>query len=222
MKTILKSLVCVASAFALHGAWAQQAGDWMIRGGYGTIQPHVNSWDMTAPSFNGTKADVGSASSLLGGVSYMYTDHFSVDVPFALPFKHKLYGAGALNGVGQLGEVKALPASVMAQYRFNESTDTIRPYVGIGLTYAYFFNGKGSSTLTGLTNPGGPATGIKVDSQWTYTGQMGVTFALEKNWFVDAFYSLTPLKTKTTFSTGQTLDIRLNPSAYGLSLGYKF
>jgi outer membrane protein len=222
MKTIVKSLACVATVCAITGAWAQQAGDWMIRGGYGTITPHVNSGNMNAPSFSNSQAGVGSASNLLGGVTYMYTDHFSVDLPLALPFRHKLYGAGALNGVGQLGDVEALPASVMAQYRFNQPTDSIRPYAGLGLTYAYFFNARGSSTLTSLTNPGGPATGIKVDSRWTYTGQLGVTWALDRHWFMDVFYSMTPLKTRTTFSTGQTLDITLNPTSYGLSLGYKF
>ncbi len=222
MKTILKSWVLMTSMGIITVASAQQAGDWMVRGGYGTITPHVNSGNMTAPSFSGTKADVGSASNLLGGVTYMYTDHFSVDLPLALPFKHKLYGDGALNGAGQLADVKALPASVVAQYRFNEPSDVIRPYAGIGLTYAYFFNAKGSSTLTALTNPGGSATGLKVDSRWSYTAQLGVTWALDRRWFLDAFYSMTPLKTRATFTSGQTLDLTVNPSAVGLSVGYKF
>lgn len=222
MKTILKSCVLMTSMGVFTVASAQQAGDWMVRGGYGTITPHVNSGNMTTPSFSGTKADVGSASNLLGGVTYMYTDHFSVDLPLALPFKHKLYGDGALNGVGQLADVKALPVSVMAQYRFNEPTDVIRPYAGFGLTYAYFFNAKGSSTLTALTNPGGSATGVKIDSRWAYTAQLGVTWALDRRWFLDAFYSMTPLKTRATFTSGQTLDLTVNPSAVGLSVGYKF
>jgi outer membrane protein len=121
-----------------------------------------------------------------------------------------------------LGEVQALPATLFAQYRFMESTASIRPYMGLGLTYAYFSNETGSGALTSITNPGGTPTRFKVDSQWTYTAQVGATFAIDKRWFVDVFYSVTPLKTKTTFSTGQTQDITLDPSAYGLTLGFRF
>ena len=222
MKTSLQlALMTAAVFFAMHAS-AQQAGDVMVRVGYGTIAPQVNSGNMSAPSISGTKSDVGSASSLIGGVTYMYTDNVSFDLPLALPFKHKLYGAGALAGTGELGEVQALPATVFAQYRFGETSAQFRPYAGLGLTYAYFLNESGSGALTAVTNPGGSPTKLKVDSQWTYTAQVGATLALDKQWFLDLFYSVTPLKTRTTLSTGQTQDITLDPIAYGITLGYKF
>lgn len=222
MKTFLSLFASVAIACFAGSVFAQQAGDWMIRGGYGTIAPHVSSGNLTAPSITGTKADVGTASNLMGGVTYMYTDNVSIDLPLALSFKHKLYGAGALAGTGQLGEVQALPISLFLQYRFNAANDTFRPYLGLGPTYAYFFNANGNGTLTALTNPGGSPTGLSVRSKLTYTYQVGATYAIDRQWFVDFFYSNTPLKTQTTFSTGQTLDITLNPAAYGLTLGYRF
>ena len=177
---------------------------------------------MTAPSFAGTKSDVSSASQVSGGVTYMYTDNFSVDVPLALPFTHKLIGAGALAGAGQIGEVQALPLTVFFQYRFMEADSQFRPYVGIGATYAYFFNEKGGAALTAMTNPGGPATTIKVDSKFTITPQIGLTYAINDKLFVDVFYSKTMLKTRNTFSTGQTLDITLDPASYGITIGTKF
>jgi outer membrane protein len=39
---------------------------------------------------------------------------------------------------------------------------------------------------------------------------------------VDVFYSKTPLKTKNTLSTGQTLDVTLDPVSYGVTVGMKF
>lgn len=222
MKTTLKFITAAALALAAQSAFSQTAGTWMARVGGTTISPQVNSGDLSAPSFPNSKSDVSQASQVSGGISYMYTDNFSVDVPIAMPFKHKLSGAGALAGAGQIGEVQALPMTVFFQYRFMEPTAAVRPYVGLGPTYAYFLNEAGSGSLTAMTYPGGPATTLKVDSQFTFTAQVGASIAINDKWFVDVFYAKTPLKTKTTFSTGQTLDITLDPVSYGIAVGMKF
>ena len=203
-------------------ASAQSAGSWLGRVGMTSIAPQVTSGNMSAPSFAGTKSDVSSASQVSGGITYMYTDNFSVDVPLALPFTHKLIGAGALAGAGQIGEVQALPLTVFFQYRFLEANSQFRPYLGLGATYAYFFNEKGGAALTAMTNPGGPTTTIKVDSKFTVTPQIGLTYAIDDKLFVDVFYSKSMLQTRNTFSTGQTLDITLDPASYGITIGTKF
>jgi len=222
MKKSIAFLTFSALALAASMASAQSAGSWLGRVGMTTIAPQVSSGDMTAPSFAGTKTDVSSASQVSGGVTYMYTDNFSVDVPLALPFTHKLIGAGALAGAGQIGEVQALPLTVFFQYRFLEANSQFRPYLGLGATYAYFFNEKGGAALTAMTNPGGPTTTIKVDSKFTVTPQIGLTYAIDDKLFVDVFYSKSMLQTRNTFSTGQTLDITLDPASYGFTIGTKF
>ncbi len=222
MKKSIPFLTFSALALLASVASAQSAGTWLGRLGMTTIAPQVSSGDMSAPSFPGTKSDVSSASQVSGGVTYMYTDNFSVDVPLALPFTHKLIGAGALAGAGQIGEVQALPLTVFFQYRFLEANSQFRPYLGLGATYAYFFNEKGGAALTAMTNPGGPTTTIKVDSKFTVTPQIGLTYAIDDKLFVDVFYSKSMLQTRNTFSTGQTLDITLDPASYGFTIGTKF
>ena len=204
------------------GSQAQSAGTKMIRFGATQISPQVTSGNMTAPSFNNTKTDVASDTQLGGGLTYMYTDNISVDVPFATPFTHKLLGAGALAGAGQLGSVKALPLTVFGQYRFNGPVALFRPYVGIGLTYAYFFDEVGSGALTATTNPGGPGTTFSVGSKFAITPQIGFSYVLNEKWTLDTSYSKTYLKNRTTFSTGQTIDTTLNPNTFSLGLGMKF
>jgi len=222
MKKSIPFLTFSALALAASMASAQSAGSWLGRVGMTSIAPQVTSGDMSAPSFAGTKSDVSSASQVSGGITYMYTDNFSVDVPLALPFTHKLIGAGALAGAGQIGEVQALPLTVFFQYRFLEANSQFRPYLGLGATYAYFFNEKGGAALTAMTNPGGPTTTIKVDSKFTVTPQIGLTYAIDDKLFVDVFYSKSMLQTRNTFSTGQTLDITLDPASYGITIGTKF
>jgi outer membrane protein len=203
-------------------ASAQTAGTWMARAGIVRVAPQVASGNLSAPSFANSTTDVGPDTQPGGGISYMLTDNVSVDVPLALPLSHKIYGAGAIAGVGQIATVKALPITVFLQYRFLAADSKFRPYVGLGATYAKFYGEQGSAALTALTNPGGPATQLKIDSKWIVTPQIGMTYAFGDKWFVDVFYSKAKLSTTTTLSTGQTLDAALDPASYGVTVGVKF
>jgi outer membrane protein len=95
--------------------------------------------------------------------------------------------------------------------------------VGAGITYAAFYGARSTSTLTALTGgtPSNPTT-LAIDSKWAATAQIGASISIDKNWFVDASYTYTPLSTRTTLSTGQTLDAKLDPSSVSLTVGYKF
>jgi outer membrane protein len=217
------TLILLAALSSLAGAaQAQSAGAWLGRVGVTRIAPDVTSGNLSAPSLPGTQSDVEAATQLSGGLTYMYTDHFAVDLPLALPFRHDLVGAGAIAGVGKIGDVKALPITLMAQYRFLEAQAPIRPYVAAGLTYAKFFGERGSGTLTALTNPGGTPTQLSIESRWGTTFQAGVTARINETWFVDASLSKTFLKTRNTLSTGQTLDIKLDPVTVSLGVGMRF
>lgn len=222
-KTILQWMG-VALACALGAtAHAQSAGSWLVRGGLTRIDPQVTSGDLSAPSFAGTKVDVLADTQLSGGVSYMLTDHWAVDVPLALPFKHDTVGAGAIAGVGKLGEVKALPITVALQYRFQQADAQWRPYLGMGLTYAKFFKERGTAALTGLTG-GTPArpTLLEAESRFGLTAQIGVAVALNERWSLDLAYYKTFVKTRNTLSTGQHIDVKLNPNVFTMGLAYRF
>lgn len=128
MHQFSKAGLAVAALLLGASASAQVAGTFSVRAGFTHIAPQVRSGDLSAPSFPGTKVDVGNATSLSGGVNYMLTNHWAVDVPLALPFKHEIEGDGAIAGVGKLGETKVLPVTVFAQYRFAEPEARFRPY----------------------------------------------------------------------------------------------
>lgn len=223
MNNTAKLLLITLAAGCAASAQAQSAGSWMLRGGVTNITPSVSSGDLTAPSLPHTQAAVGDSTRLSGGVTYMVDDHISVDLPLALPFKHDISGDGAIAGAGKIGDVKALPITLLGQWRFLEPNAKFRPYLGAGVTYAKFYHAHATSTLSAITGglPGNPTT-LSIDSKWAPTFQLGATLALNERWFLDASYTYTPLKTRTTLSTGQTLDIKLNPSSVSLAIGYKF
>ena len=187
------------------------------------LTPDVNSGNLSAPSFPNTKVDAKSNTQLGGGITYMLTDNLAVDVPLATPFKHDLTGDGAIAGVGKLGSTKAIPATLMMQYRFNEANAAFRPYVGLGVTYAYFYDEKTTATLNGLTggtlaNP----TTAKVDNKFGALAQLGFVYNFNERWFVDASYSKSFLKTKIHLSSGQSISVRLNPDVFSMAIGYRF
>ena len=212
-----------AGLLASTSAEAQSTGTLMLRAGATRIKPHVSSGDLTAPAFAGTQADIRANTQLAGGISYMLTDNLSLDVPLALPFKHEIVGAGAIAGVGKIGEVRALPITVLGQYRFMEAQSAFRPYLGAGITYAKFYKAKSTAALSALTGgtPANPTT-ISVKSKFAPTVQLGATYAFTDRWFLDADITRTFLKTRTSLSTGQTLDAKINPDSYSLSIGYVF
>lgn len=223
MNTNLKFIAAAALALgAAATAQAQTAGTWWLKGGINKITPDVKSGNLSAPSLPNTQVDIQSDTQPTFHIGYMYTNNISVELGLGAPYKHDIVGAGSIAGVGKIGDVQALPPTIFGQYRFLEANSQFRPYLGLGLTYAKFTKPRGSAALTALTNPGGPPTRLSVDSKLALTPQMGVTFAINDKWFVDATFSKTFLKTTTKLSTGQSIDATLNPEALGLSIGYKF
>jgi outer membrane protein len=223
MKTSIR-LSLLAAAMALAGAaQAQTAGSWAVRAGVTNINPQVTSGNLSAPSLPGTQADVQDDTRLSGGVTYMLTNNLALDVPLALPFTHDITGAGAIQGVGKIGEVRALPVTALLQWRFGEPNAQLRPYLGAGPTYAKLYKARSTATLSALTGgtPATPTT-LSMESKLGLSLQAGVMLNINERWFVDASIVKTYIKTRATLSTGQTLDAKLDPVTVSIGVGYRF
>ena len=219
-----KLLAAGVLALAAAGVQAQAAGTWFGGIGVTHIAPDVSSGNLSAPSAPGTQIDVSSDTRPTLFVGRMLTDNISVEVPIGLGFKQSIRGAGAIAGVGEIGTVRTLPITVFAQYRFFEPAARFRPYVMLGLTYAYSYGERGSAALNGVNpaNPPGGNTQLDVDSRFGFTPGLGASFAINERWFVDAQYAKSFLQTKATLSTGQTIEAKVNPNVYRLAVGMRF
>lgn len=222
-KRAAKALAVCSAMVVCAGASAQAMGEWTVKGGVGRITPKVTSGDVSAPALPGTKSDVGAATNAIFSFAYGLTDNVSAELDLGLPFEHKLYGAGAIEGTGQLATVKSLPPTALIQYRFFKPDAMVRPYAGLGLTYAYFTDATGSGQLTAVTDIGSstPVT-FKIKNKLASTLQIGAAVTITGRWFADVAFTKTFLKTKVTFSTGQTQDTQLDPMAVTLAVGYRF
>lgn len=219
-------LITFAAALGLLAATvpaaAQPAGTWSIEFGITRLSPQVRSGDLSAPALPSTQVDVSGATGMSGAVSYMLDDHFAVSIPIGTGRPYSITGAGRANGLGKLAEVSILPITVLGQYRFGAARAAVRPYLGGGLSYVRFYGETGSVALTALTNPAGTATTLSVRNQLAPVMQVGVLWSVNSRWFVNLHYARSLLSERAHFSTGQTLDLALDPDTYSLALGYRF
>lgn len=223
-KFLLGAAATLATLFAASSACAQSAGSIVVYGGAVQIRPQVESGDLTAPSLAGTKVDVKKASQIVGGITYYWTDHISIDLPLTfVPFKHDVVGAGAIEGVGKLGTVKALPMTLLAQYRFGEANSILRPYIGAGVSYGYFFKPKATATLSGITGgtPSNPTT-LSMKSRFGSTLELGLAYNVTRDWSASLSATKSFLKTTGSLSTGQTIETTLDPVSIKFGIGYRF
>lgn len=222
ISTAVKMLALAAAMAAASSASAQSAGQWAVSVGALKITPKVESGDISAPALPHSQADVNANTQPVVTIDYMFTDNISAETSLAPPFKHKFTGAGAIAGIGEVGSSQALPATAFLQYRFFKPDAMIRPYVGLGITYAYFMKETGSGKMTAITNPGGAPTTFSVDNKLTYSLQAGLTVAVKERWFINAAVIKTKLATDVHFSTNQHQHIKLDPTAVSVGVGYKF
>jgi len=216
-------LLVAAGALAVAGSAAAQAkGKWAVSVGAIEIEPKVESGAISAPALPNSLGDVGKDTEPVAIINYGITDNITAEFTIAKPYKHSIYGAGAIAGTGELGTAHALPPTLFAQYRFFSPNAAFRPYVGLGVTYAYFYKETGSFRMTALTDPGGPPTTFSIDNKLTYSGQIGAVWNFNEKWFLNAALVKTRLRTDVHFSTGQNQHMKLDPKSTVLTLGYKF
>ena len=221
-KTIVKLLALAMAVGAASGAAAQAKGDWTVKVGVNKITPKVESGNVSAPALPNTKADVGTDTKPILNLAYFITDNISAELDLGAPYRHELFGADAIAGTGKLGTVDVLPPTLFAQYRFFRSDAVFRPYVGLGVTYAYFRRERGSAQLTSILNTGGPASTFSLESKWAASAQIGASFRLNERWSIDGGVIKTRLRTTATYSTGQTQAMKLDPVAVNLGVTFKF
>lgn len=215
-------LALAAALGAASSASAQSAGDWIVKVGVNRITPKVDSGNVTAPALPESKTEVGSDTKPIFNITRMLTDNISAELDLGVPYKHDFEAAGSIAGSGKLGTAEVLPPTALIQYRFFEPSARFRPYVGLGLTYAYFRKERGSAQLTALLNTGGPGTTFSMKSKFAASFQIGASLRINERWGADIGIIKTKLKTRADFSTGQSLEARLDPLAVSVGVTYKF
>ncbi len=223
-KNALKLLAVALALASSTNALAQSAKQWAVSLGVERVVPIVSYYGrLSAPVPTDAQVDLEGSTKPVLIVTYMLTDNVSLEANLAAPLKFDMTGAGSYQGTGKLGSLEYTPYTLLAQYRFFEAKAAFRPYLSAGLTYGSVEKTRGSGQLTALTNPGSSTpTTFKGDSQFGVTVGLGATFAFNERWFADAALSKTFLKSKVQFSTGQSVNLKLDPVVTRVAIGYRF
>ncbi|PSJ42343.1 outer membrane protein OmpW [Zobellella endophytica] len=195
-----KLSLLIAAAFMVPVAQAHQAGDILVRGGAIMVSPTTGSNDVL---------DVQPDTQLGLTLSYMLTDNWAVELLAATPFSHSVELGG-----GEVAKVKHLPPSLMAQYYFGDAQSRVRPYVGAGINYTFFFDEQGRNALAG--------TEVNADDSWGLAAQAGLDMKINDHWFVNGSIWYLDIDTDVEVKGVGTFDTHIDPVGLMVGLGYTF
>lgn len=233
----MKFKLLIAGAVALISsgvAQAYESKDVIVRMGFAQVSPDDSSNGVVGSNGlgivdqkDGVSVDAGTSLGI--GLTYMFTSEIGLEVLGALPFSHDIEGTGALSGLA-IGETKHLPPTISVQYYPKVGNGSVQPYVGIGLNYTTFFEEETSSKLVpalqGLPNlEGTTSADLELEDSAGIAFQAGVDFKLNDRfvgnfgiWNIDIE---TEADVKVNGSTARTVDVKIDPWVYMLSVGYK-
>jgi outer membrane protein len=181
---------------------------WMIRGRAVGVFPDESLSGFTIP---GAAISVDDAVMPEIDVTYFLSRNLALELAFTATH-HDIDGEGALGLGGEVGDIWMGPATLMLQYHF-DTWRGIKPYVGAGVNYTFFFN----------EDPGPAFTSLDLDDSFGFALQAGVDIPLRDNWYLN--FDVKKLWTDTDASVSGGLatgNVELDPWVVGVGLGYRF
>ncbi len=186
----------------LSGAvFAQQTaeGPWMVRARAVHLQ-----------SSNGDSTGLGLSinNKLMPevDVSYFFNKNVAVELVLTVPQKHTLYSSALGRDIGTL---KHLPPTLMAQYHFD--TNGFKPYVGAGINYTRF---SSVNVLSGAAS---------VDkNSWGPALQVGVDIPLTGNMYLNLDLKKVYIRTDVYAGGANLGTFKADPLLAGIGLGWRF
>jgi len=208
---------------------AYEAGDWLVRGRIAYIDPQDDSGRLYLNGgalAEGVTVDTDVIPEL--DITYMIAPNWGVELILGYSEHtvrtHKAAGAivGAA-GSKNVIDTKVLPPTLLLQYHFAPNSN-IRPYVGAGINYTYFFDEKVPSN-SGVAFAGDD---IDLDSSWGFAVQAGVDIAINDDWFVNADVKYIDMETEAHFSgilggaNKASINAEINPIVWAVGVGRRF
>lgn len=196
------------------------ADPWTVRFGIAHVRPNDDSGEVSGISNSRVGVDQSTGIGL--AISYRFHDHLGVELLASSPMKHDLEGAGALDSLGRIGDVKHLPPTLSLQYYFVDRKAQFNPYIGIGINYTVFFDEQASTSLESAL---GGKTDVDLDNSVGLAGQAGFDWRLSEKWVVNAavwYVDIDTTATLTTATARRKVDVEIDPFVYMIGVGYRF
>lgn len=220
MKKIILTTALLTALGATPQALANQAGDFLIRGGATMVDPDSGKADVYLDGTNsGLEVSVDDNTQLGLNFVYFYTDNIAVELLAATPFKHDI-NIHTPAGSDTLGETSHLPPTISALYYFN-TAGNFKPYVGAGLNYTIFFDDsfKSDYKQAGFSD-------LELDNSFGFSLQVGADYHIDDKWHLNASARYIDISTDANFKVAEIVDgkaeVDIDPMVFSVMLGYKF
>ena len=225
-KTKMKRNMTLAAAVAVMtlatgaatGASAQTAndwqvarkGDWIVTGRITDVSSGADDSIFTSGGVDtGLNVDVGNSTMPTLGFTYFLTDNISVEAILGAT-QHEIRAQGGATDVA-VHETWVLPPVVTLQYRPAPEA-RVSPYVGAGINYMLFFDGKDQNGFT-----------VDLEDGFGYALQAGADVALTGPWTLNVDVKKVWFDTEATVNGGAlTSDVNLDPLVVSVGVGRKF
>ena len=203
-------------------AMAYEAGDWLVRGRIINVNPNDDSGTLTLNGVDQGTKGVSVNSDTVPELDITYMLHKNWGVELILGYSnHTVKGEKSWSALGDVIDTKVLPPTLTLQYHFMPDSN-IRPYVGAGINYTYFFDEEVKGPVLDV-----PGAKVKLDSSWGLAAQAGVDVALNDDWFVNFDVKYIDIDTTAHFkNTGAAasakIDADIGPFVWGIGIGRRF
>ena len=203
-------------------AMAYEAGDWLVRGRVINVNPNDDSGQLYLNGVGrGKGVEVNDDTVPELDITYMITRNWGVELILGYS-EHTVKGEKNWDPLGDVIDTKVLPPTLTLQYHFLPDSN-IRPYVGAGVNYTYFFDEDVAGVL------GTAGSDVKLDSSWGLALQAGVDVAINQDWFVNFDVKYIDIDTEAHFTNilgGAIQKAKINadidPFVWGIGIGRRF
>ncbi len=224
----MKKIILAAFSFFLLGAGSVNAQEtettkdykWQFRlRGLGVVANE-------SATIGAIGGDVNISNDLIPelDITYFFTKNIAAELILGTTKHNVNTVASDLSPIGggiadvDLGSVRLLPPTLLAQYHFYPN-EYVKPYIGAGINYTLFYDVK----------PGNVVKDVEYDNALGFAFQVGSDFFFTDNFFVNLDVKYIMLKTDVTVDASNLApglsipaEVDINPLLIGLGFGYRF
>ena len=208
IRKIAPIAAALAALLAATPALAQSKGDFTVGIGVHNVAPKSNNADLGG----GARIEVGDSVRPTITGEYFIADNLGIELIAALPFQHDIDIAGPAGKVNG-GSTKHLPPTLSLQYHFGAPDAKIKPFVGAGVNYTWFFGEDTTGPLAG--------TKLSLDNSWGAALHAGIDFKVGNGAIrIDA--RKIDIDTDAKLNGAKLGTVNIDPMVYGAAYVMKF
>ncbi len=207
---MIRKLAPIAAAIALvvaAPAMAQSKGDFTVGIGIHDVAPKSDNGKLAG---NTLAVEVGDSVRPTITGEYFVADNLGIELIAALPFKHDI----DIKGLGEVGSTKHLPPTLSVQYHFRAVDAKVKPFVGAGINYTWFFGEDATGALAG--------NDLRLGNSWGLAAHAGIDFALSPKSAIRVDVRWADIDSEVKLNKAKIGTVNIDPLVYGAAYVMKF